>query len=223
MVVLEEESTPFRFDDLYGYWADPNVPLNKGIHGALLIGLHDVRRRELNCRFLECFDLFLWSTALGHVQFGPGPYRPSDVLSIGGVSVAGDAFDGAIMRHDLSKHFGAGVEYRIPFGSNILSMPIHVMEKLCSPADIGFLVKKEIMDFLRNVKSWVVETKDQAKLTRLLQLVEEQLGFYVFEQIEGAKRKLSESEKEIFGDTENPERTIEKWIGKIRKELEKAK
>ena len=44
-------------------------------------------------------------------------YDPSDVLAIGGVSVAGDAFDAALMRHHVSRHFGAEVTYRVPFGA----------------------------------------------------------------------------------------------------------
>src|SRR5262245_10220865 len=45
-------------------------------------------------------------------------YDRSDVLAIGGVSVAGDAFDAALMRHHVARHFGAEVTYRVPFGTN---------------------------------------------------------------------------------------------------------
>ncbi len=128
------------------------------------------------------------------VRIGPAEYRPSDVLSLGGVSVAGDALDGAIMRNDLSRFFGADVEYRIPFGSNVLRMPIHLMERLCSAADINYLEQREVREFLNNVKQWAIKPEDRLKLERLMRMVEEQLGFYVFENIEGAKRSLSEND-----------------------------
>ena len=43
----------------------------------------------------------------------------ADVLAIGGISIAGDALDGSIMRHKASRHFGSQVKYRVPFGSNV--------------------------------------------------------------------------------------------------------
>ena len=68
-----------------------------------------------------------------------GVYRDSDVLAMGGVSVAGDALDGAIMRHRLAPYFGSDVAYSVPFGANILKMPGHLIERICSPADISVL------------------------------------------------------------------------------------
>ncbi len=156
------------------------------------------------------------------VKVGPGEYHPSDVLSLGGVSVAGDALDGAIMRHDLSQYFGAKVEYRIPFGSNILKMPIHLMERLCSPADISFLEKRDVLEFLRNVKKWVVNIEDKEKLDRLLRLVEEQLGFYVFENIEGAKRKLSDNTEAPLA-LDHPAIEIDEIISRANFEIFAAK
>jgi len=147
------------------------------------------------------------------VKIGPAEYHPRDVLSLGGVSIAGDALDGAIMRHDLSRYFGADVEYRIPFGSNILRMPIHLMERLCSPADINYLEKRDILEFLRNVKQWVINPVDREKLDRLLRLVEEQLGFYVFENIEGAKRGLSDADSVVI-NLDHPAIEIEESISR---------
>ena len=48
-------------------------------------------------------------------------FAPSDVLAIGGVSVAGDAFDGCLMRSHVARHFGSQVQYRVPMGANVLS------------------------------------------------------------------------------------------------------
>src|SRR5262245_6684935 len=59
-----------------------------------------------------------------------GEFKSEDVLAIGGLSVAGDAFDAALMRKHIGKHFGTEVTYQVPFGSNVLTMPPALMEKI---------------------------------------------------------------------------------------------
>ncbi|MGC4068474.1 MAG: Hsp70 family protein [Polyangiaceae bacterium] len=115
----------------------------------------------------------------------------AEVLAIGGVSVAGDAFDGAIMRHKVSRHFGAEVTYRMPFGKNVLTMPRSLMEALCVPADTCLLGRRDIMSFLRDVRGGSLGPDDKQHVDQLLCLVEDALGFQVFEAIERAKRTLS--------------------------------
>ncbi len=125
------------------------------------------------------------------MKMKPGPYQPSDVLAIGGVPRAGDALDGSVMRERLSSHFGADIRFQIPFSSNILKMPLHLMEKICSPADVSLLMKKDIMEFLKNIEKWATKSEDKSKMQRLFTLVEDQLGFPLFEKVEQAKRELS--------------------------------
>jgi hypothetical chaperone protein len=117
-----------------------------------------------------------------------------EVLAVGGVSIAGDAFDGAIMRHKVSKHFGADVKYKVPFGSNVLSMPRPLMESLCSPAETCLLAQRDIMQFLRDIKSGSLGENDKQHIDQLICLVEDSLGFQLFESIEHAKRALSDRE-----------------------------
>lgn len=119
----------------------------------------------------------------------------AEVLAIGGVSVAGDALDGAIMRHKVSRHFGSQVKYRVPFGSNVLSMPKPLMEALCSPAETCLLAHRDIMAFLRDIKSGSLGPDDKQHIDQLLCLVEDSLGFQIFEAIEHVKRELSDSEQ----------------------------
>jgi hypothetical chaperone protein len=132
------------------------------------------------------------------MRMSRGPFRDSDVLSMGGVALAGDALDGTLMRHRLSHHFGSDVTYSVPFGTNVLKMPGHLMEKICSPADISVLGKRDIIEFLRNVQKWVLSPADREKMDRFFCLVEEQLGFPLFEEIEKTKRLLSEAESVRF-------------------------
>lgn len=122
----------------------------------------------------------------------------ADVLAMGGVSVAGDAFDGSIMRHKVSRHLGSNVKYKVPFGSNVLSMPRPLMESLCSPAETCLLAQRDIMAFLRDIKSGSLGPDDKQHIEQLLCLVEDSLGFQIFETIEHTKRELSDHERTDF-------------------------
>jgi hypothetical chaperone protein len=88
------------------------------------------------------------------VRMGQGGFALSDVLAIGGVSVAGDALDGSLMRGKVARHFGAEVRYKVPFGENELTMPKPLMEKLCSPAEMSLLAQRDAASFLNDVRSW---------------------------------------------------------------------
>jgi len=132
------------------------------------------------------------------IRLQPGESQDVEVLSLGGVSVAGDALDGSLMRGRIVPHFGANVQYQAPFGSNVLTMPVHLMEKICSPADISVLRERDTQEFFRNVKSWSLGPDDHQKMENLYSLIHEQIGFAVFEEIESVKRRLSEQESADF-------------------------
>ncbi len=125
------------------------------------------------------------------MRVGPRRFQPSDVLAIGGVAVAGDAFDASIMRTQVARHFGAEVSYKVPLGSNVLKMPKPIVEQLCSPANLSMLRRQDVAEFLRNVRKWSVGPDDREKLDQLRVLVDDALGFQIFEAIEQVKRTLS--------------------------------
>jgi hypothetical chaperone protein len=125
------------------------------------------------------------------MRLGDKPFARGDVLAIGGVPLAGDALDASIMRGHVAKNFGGDVVYRVPMGSNVLQMPVQVVEQLCSPAHLSILRRPDIAEFLRNVRSWALVDHDRKKLDQLATLVDDALGFQLFESIERAKRTLS--------------------------------
>lgn len=132
------------------------------------------------------------------VRMRPEGFEASDVLSLGGVSVAGDALDGSLMRHKIARHFGAEVTYQVPLGKNLLTMPRGIMEKLCSPADMAVLQHRDMLAFLRDVQAWSLGKDDQQRMDQLLCLVEDALAFQVFEAIEQSKCALSEATETQF-------------------------
>jgi hypothetical chaperone protein len=95
------------------------------------------------------------------------------------------------MRHRISPYFGTGVQYQVPFGSNHLTMPSHLMERICHPAEISLLRRQDTLEFFRNVKQWALGSEDREKMDRLMTLLENQVGLPLFETVEATKRRLS--------------------------------
>jgi hypothetical chaperone protein len=131
-------------------------------------------------------------------RIGNTAFRPSDVLAVGGMPLAGDALDASLMRERIAPHFGTGVRYQVPFGSNVLTMPRHLMERICHPSEISLLRKQDTMEFFRNVRNWALEGEDKERMDRLFTLLEDQLGFPLFERIEATKRALSSASSGRF-------------------------
>ncbi|MCM2322943.1 MAG: Hsp70 family protein [Oligoflexia bacterium] len=144
-------------------------------------------------------------------RLGRERFNPSDVIAMGGVSVAGDALDSALMRERIAPHFGTGMRYQVPFGSNVLTMPIHLMERICHPGEISLLRKQDTMEFFRNVRQWSLGEEDRAKIDRLFILLNDQLGFLLFEKIEAAKKDLSAAPSTTL-EFEYPEVSIREKI-----------
>jgi hypothetical chaperone protein len=125
------------------------------------------------------------------LRVGPRALERGAVLAVGGVAVAGDALDASIMRAQVSRHFGAEVRYRAPFGNNVLRMPRGIMQHLCSPAHLSILQRRDIASFLADVRRWSLSEDDRRRIDQLTALVDDTQGFQVFEAIERAKRALS--------------------------------
>ncbi|MES2745476.1 MAG: Hsp70 family protein [Bdellovibrionota bacterium] len=125
------------------------------------------------------------------IRLKPSGFTEGDVLSLGGVSLAGDAFDGSIMEHAVAPFFGSKIEFRMPMGSNTLNLPKALVRKLCSPADLMLLGKKEYIEFFRNLQQWSLDKETAQAIERLEMLIEERQGYHLFESIEEGKKMLS--------------------------------
>ncbi|ABS25772.1 Hsp70 family protein [Anaeromyxobacter sp. Fw109-5] len=125
------------------------------------------------------------------LRIGPRALERGDVLAVGGVAIAGDALDASLMRAQVGRHFGAEVQYRAPFGNNVLRMPQGIVQHLCSPAHLSILQRRDIASFLADVRRWSLSEEDRGRMDQLTVLVEDTQGFQLFEAIERAKRTLS--------------------------------
>lgn len=132
------------------------------------------------------------------LELGRERFTDRDVLAIGGVSIAGDRFDGALMKHAVASHFGTNVTYKLPMGSNELRLPQHLINKLCSPADVSFLSRRDMMTLLKDAQRWSLRPGDAERMNRLFVLIEEHLGYKLFKSIEATKIALSDASEACF-------------------------
>lgn len=125
-------------------------------------------------------------------------FSKENVLGLSGVFVAGDAIDGRLMRDFISSHFGKNITYKAPLGSNILTFPKMLLRKLCNPAHIAFLKERDTWELLKELEMWSVGETDQKYFDQLFCLIEEQLGYPVYAQIEKTKITLGENSKASY-------------------------
>lgn len=144
-----------------------------------------------------------------------GAYSKEDILGLSGIFSAGDALDGVMMRDFISPHFGSRFEYQIPGGSNILKFPKNLLTKICSPAHITHLRERDTWEFLQHIEKFALSEDDARRMRQLFTLVECQLGFPLFNEIEKAKIHLGKSASSTFHyhfpgiDIEQPLRNTE--------------
>jgi len=129
------------------------------------------------------------------MKIGPRPFVKEDVLGIDGCPLAGDAFDSLFMSRRLNTHFGSKSKYRMLMGSNVLTMPPTVSERLNQPAHIAHLKDRETYAFIQQVRKCSLTEADRHQLDQLVALVEDDQIFSFFESIEQTKRVLSTADR----------------------------
>lgn len=158
------------------------------------------------------------------MKMSPKSFAKEDVLGVDGCPLAGDALDSIFMSERLNKSFGAQAGYRLPMSSNILTMPIGVIERLNKPAHIVHLKEKETYNFIREVQKCTLKDQDKELIQRLFVLIEDQQIFPFFEEIERTKKNLSSEARAQFNfdypDLETTETffqsEFEHWAEKVR-------
>ncbi len=132
------------------------------------------------------------------MKFHNKPYSQDDILGLSGIFIAGDVLDGVMMRDFISPHFGSQFQYQFPGSSNVLSFPRNLLKKICSPAHITHLREKDTWEFLQHIEKFGLSETDQCRMKNLLTLVEGQLGFPLFNEIEKVKVALGKKETDLF-------------------------
>jgi hypothetical chaperone protein len=115
---------------------------------------------------------------------GPGAER---ILATHGVRVGGDDFDAEIVWNRLTGHFGYGTTYE-SWGKR-LPVPVHIYRIICRWDQIHFLKTLKYRDELRYFRRGAEEP---AAIERLIELIENDLGYFLYQAVEAAKFELSD-------------------------------
>ncbi|HYB12899.1 MAG TPA: Hsp70 family protein [Myxococcota bacterium] len=125
------------------------------------------------------------------LRVGPGVQRQggSRVLGTDGVALAGDAFDGRVVRNLVAPRLGLGAEFRSIFG-RVLPVPSWIYRHLERWHHFSQLRTPETLHLLYALRK---ECLEPGALDGLLHLVDHDLGFPLYRVIEAVKLALSEA------------------------------
>lgn len=125
--------------------------------------------------------------------------RLSDVLSLGGVYVAGDKFDSQIMWDKVAYHFGRYARYKTMGKDDWNSIPKSIIYTLCQWHRIPLLRARKTRELIRVIKG---ATDDCRAIEHLENIINDNFGFFLFQAIEKAKCELSGQEQALISFTE---------------------
>jgi hypothetical chaperone protein len=132
------------------------------------------------------------------LRVGPGVRASGDragaLLGTDGVPIAGDAFDGRIVRQLVAPLLGMGSQTRSMF-DRVLVVPSWIYAHLQRWHHLSFLKSPRTLQILYDLRK---EALEPAKLDALIHLVEEDLGFPLHRAVEHTKLDLSTGERADF-------------------------
>lgn len=119
--------------------------------------------------------------------------RKSDLLAKGGVYVGGDSFDSKLMWHKITPHFGRGIKEK--FADKWLELPNSYYTKITSWDKMNFLNTYKMIESIK--RSYVFSGKD-FRVKNLLTLIEQNLGYSLFKEVENTKMRLTNIDMTTF-------------------------
>ena len=132
------------------------------------------------------------------VRLGPSfrnrANRRESILGVDGVPLAGDVFDGRIVRAVVAPRLGRGSLRRSAEGKE-LPVPAWIYGKLERWEDVSFLATPKTMETLRRLEA---EAMEPTRIESLIQLVEDDLGYLLYRAVEDSKCRLSDAESVSF-------------------------
>jgi hypothetical chaperone protein len=124
----------------------------------------------------------------------------ADIVGVDGVALAGDAFDGRLIRHLAAPGLGLGAEYRTAFG-RVLPIPLWLYERIERWDQLSFLKSRETSELLRRLRH---EALEPDRIGALQHLIDDELGFQLHGAVERTKHALSTSPSAAFAFRDPP-------------------
>lgn len=124
------------------------------------------------------------------LRFEPGAARPVTALATTGVGVAGDSFDFRIIDRVVSPRLGKGGTYKV-MGTD---MPVPI-EYYAGFARWHRLSLMRSPRTLREINEVARTAAEPAKLRQLVRLIEEELGYQLYQTVSAVKAELSRADR----------------------------
>jgi len=132
------------------------------------------------------------------IRLGPSARRERDraatILGVEGVPLAGNAFDARFVRAVVSPALGLGALRRSERGQ-MLPMPSWLYSRLERWEDMSMLATPATMETLRQLRRQALEPD---RIDGLIQLVQGDLGYLLYQEVEGTKLRLSDADAADF-------------------------
>jgi hypothetical chaperone protein len=140
----------------------------------------------------------------------------TEILGTDGLPIAGDVFDGQIVRNVVAPLLGMGTEYRSIF-NRVLRVPVWIYAHLQRWHHLSFLKSRRTMQLLFDLRREALEPQG---FEALIHIVQNDLGFHLYRAVEQTKFQLSEASVSRFCfrhppvgiEAEVRRSDFEKWI-----------
>ena len=120
--------------------------------------------------------------------------RRKDMIASGGIYIGGDSFDSAFMWNKGTPYFGKDTVYEATLGK-VLKVPVSLFENICTWDKMNFFNSLRIK---RSLEEYYHYSKNDPKFGNLITLIDNNLGYSVFQAIESTKIGLSKDEISRF-------------------------
>jgi hypothetical chaperone protein len=124
------------------------------------------------------------------LRFDPGAARPVTALATTGVGIAGDSFDYRIIDHVISPLLGKGSTYRVI--KTDLPVPVEYYAGFARWHRLSLMRSPKT---LREIGEVAGQAAEPEKLRRLLHIIEEELGYPLYQTVSAVKAALSSADQ----------------------------
>ncbi|WP_207534794.1 Hsp70 family protein [Desertivirga arenae] len=120
--------------------------------------------------------------------------RSKDMIASGGIYIGGDSFDSSFMWNKGTPYFGRDTMYEATPGK-VLKVPISLFDNICTWDKMNFFNSLRIK---RSMEEYYHYSNNDPKFKNLLTLIDNNLGYSVFQSIEQTKISLSNNDTSLF-------------------------
>ncbi|MDB5021346.1 MAG: heat-shock protein [Pedobacter sp.] len=120
--------------------------------------------------------------------------RKNDLLATGGIYIGGDSFDSSFMWEKGTPYFGKNTQYEATPGK-VLTVPKSLYANICTWDKMNFFSGLRIQ---KDIENYYYYSNNDPKFKNLMTLIDNNLGYSVFQSIEQTKIELTTKQESSF-------------------------